>query len=94
MKRTHKEKKLDKKFITNNPKYRKKKLVRETNSREYKNSGISDQQVKSSLQKLLRGSKLNFSALYLSLLETEQTNLSRMENVPPKHCTNSSECQN
>ena len=48
MTRTHKEKELDEKFITDNSK--KKKLVAETNSREYKNSGTSVQQLKSPLQ--------------------------------------------
>ena len=37
---------------------------------------------------------MNFSELNLNLLETEQTNSSKMETVPPRLCTNSSECQN
>ena len=38
--------------------------------------------------------EINFSELYLNLLETEQTNFSKMETTPPTLCTNSSECQN
>ena len=36
--------------------------------------------------------EVNFSELYLNLLETEQTNSSKMETAPPKLCTDSSEC--
>ena len=38
--------------------------------------------------------EINFSELYLNLLETEQTNFSKMETTPPTLYTNSSECQN
>ena len=36
--------------------------------------------------------EVNFSELYLNLLETEKTNFSKMETTQPKLCTNSSEC--
>ena len=38
--------------------------------------------------------EVNFSELYLNLLETEQTNSAKMETTQPTLCTNSSECQN
>ena len=38
--------------------------------------------------------EVNFSELYLNILETEQTNSSKMEIAPPKFCTDSSEYQN
>ena len=38
--------------------------------------------------------EVNFSELYLNLLETEQTNSSKMETAPPTLCNDSSECQN
>ena len=38
--------------------------------------------------------EVNFSELYLNLLETEQNNSSKMETSPPTLFTNSSECQN
>ena len=38
--------------------------------------------------------EVNFSELYLNLLETEQVNSSKMETAPPTLCANSSECQN
>ena len=38
--------------------------------------------------------EVNFSELYLNLLETEQNNSAKMETTPPTLCTNSSECQN
>ena len=37
---------------------------------------------------------MNFSELYLNLLETEQSNSSKMEIAPPNLCTDSSECRN
>ena len=37
---------------------------------------------------------MDFSELYLNLLETEQTNSSKMETTTPTLCTDSSECQN
>ena len=38
--------------------------------------------------------EVNFSELYLNLLETEQINSSKIETALPTLCTNSSECQN
>ena len=92
-------KELDEKFITDNRKHRKKKLVVETNSKECDNSGTSSQQVKSSLPLSYADvtktgqieKEVNFSELYLDLLETEQT---RMKTTPSTLCTNSSENQN
>ena len=37
---------------------------------------------------------MNFSELYLNLLEAEHINSSKMETAPPTLGTNSSECQN
>ena len=96
MTRIHK-KELDEKFITDNRKYRKKKLVVETNSGECENSRTSGQQVKSPLPLSYAGrleKEVNFLELYLNLLEIKQTKSSKMETVPPTPCTNSSECQN
>ena len=38
--------------------------------------------------------EVNFSEVYLNLLETEQTNSAKMETTRPTLCTNSSECVN
>ena len=95
-------KELDQKFITENRKYRNIKCVVETNKEECENSRTSSQKVKSPLPlsyaevtKTGRMKKeVNFSELYLNLLETEQTNSAKMETTQPTLCTNSSECQN
>ena len=95
-------KELDRKFVTNNRKYTKKKLVVGTNSGECEKSGTSGQQVKSPLPlsyaevtKTARIEKeVNFSELYLNVLESETTTSSKMETAPPALCTNSSEYQN
>ena len=101
MMRSH-NKELDTNFITDNCKDRKKKLVVETNNRECENSGTSGQQVKlplplsyAEVAKIGRIKKeVNFSELYLNLLETEQTNSPKMETAPPALSTNSRQCQN
>ena len=95
-------KELDQKFITENRKYRNIKCVVETNKEECENSKTSNQKVKSPLllsyaevTKAGRMKKeVNFSELYLNLLETEQTISAKMETTRPTLCTNSSECQN
>ena len=95
-------KELDEKFITDSRKYRNIKCVVETNKEECENSRTSSQKVKSLLPlsyaevtKTGRMKKeVNFSELYLNLLETEQTNSAKMETTQPTLCTNSSECQN
>ena len=84
-------KELDEKFITDNRKYRNIKCVVETNKEECENSRTSSQKVKSLLPlsyaevtKTGRMKKeVNFSELYLNLLETEQTNSAKMETTPP-----------
>ena len=101
MMRIHK-KELHEKFITDNRKYRMKKLVLETNSGECENSRTSSQQVKSprplSYAEVTKTGRIekevNFSELYLNISEIKQTNSSKMETVPPTPCTYSSECQN
>ena len=93
---------LDEKFITENRRYRNIKCVVETNKEECENSRTSSQKLKSSVPlsysevtKTGRMKKeVNFSELYLNLLETEQTNSAKMETTQPTLCTNSSECQN
>ena len=95
-------KELDEKFITDNRKYRNIKCVVETNKEECENSRTSSQKVKSPLllsyaEATKTGrmkQEVNFSELYLNLLETEQTNSAKMETTQPTLCTNSSECQN
>ena len=95
-------KELHEKYITDNRKYRYIKCVVETNKKECENSKTSSQKVKSPLPlsyaevtKTGRMKKeVNFSELYLNLLETEQTNSAKMETTLPTLCTNSSECQN
>ena len=94
--------KLDEKFITDNHQYRNIKCVVETNKEEYENSKTSSQKV---IPPLLLSyaevtktgqmkQEVNFSELYLNLLETEQTNSAKMETTQPTICTNSSEGQN
>ena len=95
-------KELDEKFITDNRKYRNIKCVVETNKEQCENSRTSSQKVKSPLllsyaEATKTGrmkQEVNFSELYLNLLETEQTNSAKMETTQPTLCTNSSECQN
>ena len=95
-------KELDQKFITENRKYRNIKCVVEANKEECENSKTFNQKVKSPLllsyaevTKAGRMKKeVNFSELYLNLLETEQTISAKMETTRPTLCTNSSECQN
>ena len=38
--------------------------------------------------------EVNFSELYMNLLDSEKTNFSKMETTPTTLCTNSSECRN
>ena len=94
--------KLDEMFITDNHQYRNIKCVVETNKEEYENSKTSRQKV---IPPLLISyaevtktgqmkQEVNFSELYLNLLETEQTNSAKMETTQTTICTNSSEGQN
>ena len=95
-------KELNEKFITENRKCGNIKCVVETNKEECENSRTSSQKVKSPLPlsyaevtKTGRMKKeVNFSEVYLNLLETEQTNSAKMETTRPTLCTNSSECVN
>ena len=79
-------KELDEKFITDNRKYRNIKCVVETNKEECGNSKTSSQNVKSPLPLIYAEvtktgqmkKEVNFSELYLNLLETKQTNSAKM----------------
>ena len=79
-------KELDEKFITDNRQYRNIKCVVETNKEECGNSKTSSQKVKSPLPLIYAEvtktgqmkKEVNFSELYLNLLETKQTNSAKM----------------
>ena len=79
-------KELDEKFITDNRKYRNIKCVVETNKEESGNSKTSSQKVKFPLPLIYAEvtktgqmkKEVNFSELYLNLLETKQTNSAKM----------------
>ena len=95
-------KELDEKFIIGKRKYRNINCAIETNKEECENLRTSSQKVKSPLPlsyaEVTKAGQMkkevNFSELYLNLLETEQTNSAKMETTRPTLCTNSSECQN